>query len=95
MGLCLWNRRRNICLLMCRVFEANIIYCRLDEDSFASLTYDPESYDDMPTYPWNKDLDLNNFAREIDYYNDNLFNSLKKAICQKLGINDRRGGCEL
>lgn len=80
---------------MYRISEADIIHCRLDVESFASLTYDPESYDDMPTYSWDKYLNLDDFARQIDSYNDNLFHALKQAICQKLGINERRGGCEL
>ncbi len=81
--------------LACRNSEADIIHCRLDKTSFTSLAYDPESYDDLPTYSWDEDLDLDSFAKEIDLGNDNLFGFLRILICGKLGINVRQGGCEL
>ena len=75
-------------------YKADIIRCRLDMTRFASLAYDPESYDDLPSYLWNEDLDLDSFAREIVSGNDELFGSLEFALSDRLGIDLRRSGCE-
>jgi len=61
----------------------------------ASLTYDPDTYDDVPTYEWNQKFNPGSFSRVIQVYNDELWQMVKEAICEKLGITPARtGGCK-
>ena len=60
----------------------------------ASLVYDPETYDDFPTYEWNARFNIDDFARIIEEHNDDLWAHMKLAICGKLGIPFRMGGCK-
>ena len=74
--------------------RADMFRSRLDEDSFASTVYDPDTYDDLPTYQWDETLNLDRFAQAIDDSNNRLFGRLKVAICHKLSIGFRSAGCE-
>lgn len=67
---------------------------RLDMSDTTSTVYDPITYDDIPTYEWERGFDLAHYGRTIDAGNDNLFDSLKIAICTKLGIALRPVGCK-
>ena len=66
----------------------------LDMNDTASLAYDPELYDDMPTYEWNETFNPDYFAREITMHNNNLWASVKGAISGKLGIPVQMSGCK-
>lgn len=60
-----------------------------------SPTYDSNTYEDLPNYFWDQDFDLGQVARSIDECNDDIFNSVKIAICEKLGIAQQLFGCKL
>ena len=61
-------------------------------DSFINHT---ETYDDNPTYQWDERFSIDSFAQDIDTYNDELWYNVRIAICGKLGIPLRNGGCKL
>ena len=63
-------------------------------DSSTILAYDPETYDDIPTYEWNEDFRVDDLKRTIEFYNDSLWFHVRVAICGKLGIPMRDTGCE-
>lgn len=63
-------------------------------DSQTSMAYDPETYDDIPTYVWDEDFRIDDFERTIESYNNGLWANVRKAICGKLGIPTRINGCE-
>ena len=62
--------------------------------SQASMVYDPETYDDIPTYVWDENFRIDDFMLTIDSYNNNLWTNVRMAICEKLGIFPRMTGCE-
>ena len=68
---------------------------RLDMQMTTSLMYDPDTYDDIPTYQWDERFSIDSFARTIDRYNDELWYTVRRAICGKLGIPFKHGGCKL
>ena len=53
------------------------------EDSANMVSYHG-SYDHLPTYQWNPDVQLFQSAEDIECYNNELFNSLKEAIRARL-----------
>ncbi|CAF9940224.1 MAG: hypothetical protein ALECFALPRED_008485 [Alectoria fallacina] len=61
-------------------------------DSQTSMAYDPETYDDIPTYVWDEDFRIDDFERTIESYNNGLWANVRKAICGKLGIPTRING---
>ena len=63
-------------------------------ESQTSMAYDPETYDDIPTYVWDEDFRTDDFERTIESYNNGLWGKVRKAICRKLGIPIRINGCE-
>lgn len=63
-------------------------------ESQTSMAYDPETYDDIPTYVWDEDFRIDDFERTIESYNNCLWAKVRKAICGKLGIPTRMTGCE-
>lgn len=66
----------------------------LNLDRSSSLAYDEEMYDDLPTYEWNEVFSIDQFSVMIQKYNDNLWQKAKEAICIKLRIAHRNGGCK-
>jgi len=61
----------------------------------ASLVYDPDTYDDIPTYDWNERFDPANFSITINIHNNALWQVVREAICGKLGIVPTpMDGCE-
>ena len=66
----------------------------LDRDSFSSTVYDPNGYDDVPEYKWDKNFNATMFAQSIDGYNNSIFENLKHSICEELGIEFQRTGCK-
>ena len=60
----------------------------------ASLAYDPESYDHMPEYAWDKSFNIDVFVEAIDQSNCNLWINLRRDICQKLGVSTHTRGCK-
>ena len=72
--------------------HADWIIISLDNCSGASLAYDPQVYDDIPTYTWDKNFNIDHFGREIDMRNDLIWSSVKHAICGKLVMPLRLSG---
>lgn len=60
----------------------------------SSMAYDPDTYDDIPTYEWDENFDVGNFERTILQYNDRLWTLVRQAICTKLSIPIRMTGCK-
>jgi len=90
------RRTVSTALLLIAVLRTITDHCidSLDMNQTASLAYDTETYDDFPNYDWNENFDIDGFARTIENYNENIWTSVKDAICGKLGINSRRSGCK-
>ena len=63
-------------------------------DQTAALSYDPSSYDDIPTYVWNQNFDTRRFEDTIEQCNNDIWSLLKGAICDKLGVPARMSGCK-
>jgi len=63
-------------------------------ESFSSAVYDPNGYDDVPEYKWDRDFSAITFARAIETHNNSLFENLKHTIRHELGIGHQRTGCE-
>lgn len=63
-------------------------------NSQTSMAYDPETYDDIPSYVWDETFRIDDFENTIESYNDSLWANVQTAICGKLGIPTRRNGCE-
>lgn len=63
-------------------------------DFQTSMAYDPETYDDIPTYVWDENFRIDDLERAIESYNDGLWLNVRVAICGKLGIPTRITGCE-
>ena len=59
-----------------------------------SMTYDPITYDDIPTYVWDEDFRIDDFEQTIEWYNNILWANVQTAICGKLGIPTRATGCK-
>lgn len=68
-------------------------YCSLDDRSPGpTLDYDPDIDNYMSNYHWNTKFDVDSFdvvlcARNIDSHNNSLWDKVKVAICDKLGID--------
>ena len=60
----------------------------------ATMDYDGESYDDLPTYSWDENFKIDALERKIESCNNDLWGNVQKAICRKLGIAARTSGCE-
>ena len=73
--------------------RAEAILDTLDSQT-SSMAYDPETYDDIPTYVWDANFRIDDFERTIESYNNRLWSNVRTAICGKLGINTRVSGCE-
>ena len=63
-------------------------------DQTAALAYDPESYDDIPTYVWNENFDIQRFEDTIEQSNNDIWSNFKRALCGKLGVPIRTSGCK-
>ena len=86
-------------------FEVLMRYCELwrlyawgmaeiDISAFprAPLYDHPVLDDDWPQYEWHDNLDVQEFAEDIDDHNAQVWEDTKTAICSKLGINRRDSG---
>ena len=62
--------------------------------SQSSVAYDPSTYDDVPTYVWDENFNLDDFELTIEEYNNRLWANVQKAICSKLGVPMRMSGCK-
>lgn len=62
--------------------------------SQAEKEYDPETYDDTPTYAWDENFRIDDLECTIESYNNSLWANVQMAICGKLGISTRVQGCE-
>ena len=62
--------------------------------SQSSMGYDPESYDHIPSYDWDEDFRIDDFARTIEACNNTLWYDVRIAICGKLGMPITMNGCE-
>ena len=60
----------------------------------ASVVYDADTYDDIPTYVWDENFSANELENAILRYNDNLWTLVRESICAKLGIPARMTGCK-
>lgn len=72
-------------------------YAKFNRESSASIAYDHDNYDDLPTYEWNSHFGLYNFIGSIEKYNDELFKNLKEAIRARLPgmvANAPMSGCK-
>ena len=49
---------------------------------------------ELHSYVWDDEWDLDDFAQDIDRHNQDLFGYLQNAICEKLEIPIQRSGCE-
>ena len=68
----------------------------LDRSAFTDAVYDDSTiYDDSPQYEWDRHFDADRVAQNIDAENGLLFEYLKRAISQKLGMHYQRVGCKL
>ena len=65
-----------------------------DQYSQTSMAYDPETYDDNPTYEWDEFFRIDDFEQRIESYNNHLWANIQTTICGKLGIPTRWQGCE-
>ena len=63
-------------------------------DKSSSIGYDPDTYDDFPSYVWDENFRIDNLERTIESCNNGLWGSVQMAICGKLGIPFRPTGCE-
>ena len=60
----------------------------------ASMDYDGDLYDNLPTYEWNEKFTIKKLEDKIEHCNNGLWAIVKKAVCKKLGIATRTSGCE-
>ena len=61
----------------------------------AAVEYDLQEYNDAPDYQWQDSYDADNFAQDIDQYNDLFFRHLRRAVCHRIDplLDPRVGGC--
>jgi hypothetical protein len=64
--------------------------CRLIDNSLAVNVYDPDSYDDLPSYTWSRQqpFDAESFRRAIDNHNSELDLKMKDAS-EFVGVMER------
>lgn len=73
-------------------------YAKFDHEDADIITYDLDSYDDLPTYKWNSQFQLQHLPGIIENHHNELFDNLKEAITVRLpGIDPepRVRGCKL
>ena len=63
-------------------------------DFQTSIAYDPDTYDNVPTYVWDENFSVDELESTIVHYNDRLWALVRATICGKLGIPTRMTGCE-
>ena len=59
-----------------------------------SIAYDPATYDDIPDYVWNETFTVDHLEGLIESHNNKLWENVRTAICDKLGIPFSPTGCE-
>jgi len=57
-----------------------------------ALGHDTCTYDEYPSYSWNENFDIDQFAQALDHSNTSHWDKVKSAICRKLGIPETLGG---